>query len=118
MAEKPYTVLVDKFRNKVVKWENMTNGDTGEWYPNAGHYPDKTAHAFGTNGTGLHVYIQGTNEPANANNAVNLVDATEDAINITALPDIKVVLPNTVMVRPAVAGDANTNVTVIMEMLA
>lgn len=119
MAERAYTVEYDGVKNKVVKWTGLLNGDVGTWYPFAGRYPDKTMHVYGTIGTGGHVKVEGTNEVATPTSAVLLCDATEDVIDISSLPDLKVVLPNTQMVRPHVtAGDGTTSVTVMMELKA
>jgi hypothetical protein len=120
MAERAYTIEVDKVHRKVIKWTGLLNGDTGQWFPYAGYYPDKSMHVFGTAGAGLHVKPYGTNEGYDPltppSQAVQLKDATEDLIDITSVPDIAVILPNTEQVRVGVAGDGTTNITVIMEM--
>jgi hypothetical protein len=118
MPDVAYTVEYDGVKNKVIKWV-LTNGQAGAWYPFAGRYPDKTMHVFGTAGSGLHVKPYGTNEAVAApTSEAQLEDATEDLIDITAVPAVVVVLPNTHQIRPKVAGDGTTAITVMMELKA
>lgn len=116
MAERAYSVLVDKVNRKVIKWTGLGNGDTGQWYPYAGHYPDKTMHVYGTAGAGLHVKPFGSNEIGAPAAGAQLYDATEELIDITTVPIVKTVLPNTNQIRPEVTGDGTTSITVLLEM--
>jgi len=118
MSEIAYTVEYDGLMNKVIKWTGLGNGDTGKPYPFADRYPDKTMHVYGTAGAGLHVKAYGSNEVGTPSNGAQLRDATEDLIDITTIPDIVVVLPNTHQVWPDVAGDGTTAITVLMELKA
>jgi len=119
MAERAYSILVDKAKRKVIRWTGLQNGDTGAWLPWAGHYPDKTVHAYGTAGAGLSLKMEGSNEIGTPTAAVDLVDATEDVINIQTLPGVSVVLPNTNQIRPNIeGGDGTTAVTVLLELNA
>jgi len=118
MAERAYSVDYDGVNHKVIKWTGLLNGDTGQWYPHAGRYPDKTMHVFGTAGAGLHVKPFGSNESGTPSNRAQLRDATEDLIDITTIPDAVVVLPNTRQIQPDVAGDGTTAITVLLELKA
>lgn len=117
MAVVNYEILVDKVRLKVIKWEGLGNGDTGQWYAAAGHYPDKSCHAMGTPGTGLSLKMEGTNEVGTPASSVDLHDATEDVINIQTLPSMVLILESTGQIRPNVeAGDGTTDVDVLLMM--
>lgn len=118
MAERDFTYLVDHVNFKVVRWDGLQNGDTGKPFTFSGYYPDKSVHVFGTPGTNLHVYVQGTNETGSPSNWAKLADSTGTTIDITSLsePVMRQILQSPVQIRPYVTGDASTNVSVIIAM--
>jgi hypothetical protein len=124
MAVQPYTLLVDNVRMKIVQW-TLTNGDTGQWYPWSGLYPEKFFQVYGTWGTGGTVIPEGTNEgyPGAVTNdlptvtpaaPVQLRDSTHSLMSFAANGG-DTLLQNPAQIRPhCTAGDGTTSLTVLL----
>lgn len=117
MAQIEPTVVQDFIRNRsrIITWENLANGDTGEPVALAGHQ-DKTVHLFGTFGTCV---LQGSNDPTaltDPDNASWVTLKAASGLDISATADtLEVIVENPIYVRPSVTGgDGSTSVKVVI----
>jgi len=110
MAERAYVEKALGGKVKLIMWEGLLNGDTGAWYRNIGaRYADKSAHVFGTFGTGGKLAVQGSNQLENITSNPTLNDAQGNVLEMLT-EKIEQILENPVNIRPAVtAGDGTTN---------
>lgn len=93
----------------VVTWAGLLNGDDGSAVE-AWDFPDRSIQVIGTLGTGGQVTWQGSND---GTNWATLTDLAGANLVITAL-GVKMPAPITRYVRPLVAGDGSTNLTVVL----
>jgi hypothetical protein len=90
----------------LVRWRNMTNGDTGEPFI-CPHFADKSAQVIGTLGTDGECTIQGSNIVVSPTYAT-LNDPGGDPLVFTELK-IEQLLENTYYTRPSITnGDGTT----------
>ena len=104
-------------RNVVVfTWANMANGDVGAPVL-APMLADVSVHAYGTEGAGFSLDIEGSNETGTPSNWADVNDpaANQLTFGASSLPGVGQVLENMHQYRPNVAGgDGTTDVTVKM----
>src|SRR5262245_59780834 len=102
MATVNYVIEESTLSHAVVTWENLLNGDVGQWFKSAGYFL-QNSEASGTLGAG------GTYIGENAQSVSNPVAI--GGAQTAALPSV-VSWQNSAMIRPRVsAGDGTTSIT-------
>jgi len=95
-------------------WLNLANGDVGQKIACA-HLSDKTAHIYGTFGTGGAATLRGSNmqnpDETNASHWFPLTDSQGNVIVKNALSG-EVILENPLFISPSATGDGSTALTV------
>lgn len=111
-----HSIVVDSIwsgrRFMVVQWATMGNGDVGTPIELPMH-ADRAVQVVGTFGVGGTCTIEGT---LDGTNYAVLNDPQGNALAITAAK-IEQILETTLKIRPSVAGDGTTSLTVTMLLL-
>jgi len=111
MATVNYQLKVDTPRVKVILWETLTEtNDVGQPFVFSGWYPDKCIQLLGSFGTGGHLTMQGSNDPALAAYAA-LNDIADSPIDLTAV-GFEQILECPYAIRPKVTAGTSVDLDV------
>ena len=94
-----------------VTWASMANGDVGESIASLYGHPDRSVQVKGTFGVGGTATIQGSNDAGVT--FATLTDPQGTSLAVTSA-GIKAVTEFVEHIRPSVAGDGTTSLTVVL----
>ena len=102
-------IKTNNTRAFIAAWENMHEGDTGEYLPFS-QYADKSVQVVGNMGGGS-VVMEGSND--NGVTWAGLADPQGNALSISA-PKLEQILEVAQLIRPRIVGGTGTDVSVYL----